>query len=234
MKMKEYAQTLTEVAQKNGRPIELALSDFLDFLTEYHDVRHFTGDLAQWKEHIVDAMEQKEDYFRLMMDWYDDVAKSMDMGHWLDLFGQIYEELYLSRGKASSQGQFFTPPTISDLMSQIVMGRREDQTEIKGGKVNDCAAGSGRLLLSHFVEVSNKDRSAGRAFYYVAQDSDPVACKMCALNMMIHGMQGEVICQNTLALNTPSVVYHINEVRYPIPSPYYSIRRSYPGEKSEK
>lgn len=229
---KTYANTLTAVAKKNGRPIELALSDFLDFLIEFHDVKHFQGDIDAWAQNVTDSKDAQPEYFGLMMDWMNDVARAMEQGHWLDTFGSIYEELYLSRGKASSTGQFFTPPDVADLMSQLTMGR---EPEVKEGKVNDCAAGSGRLLLSHFADVSNKgDRTAGRAFWYEAGDSDPVACKMCALNMMIHGMQGRVVCQNTLTLDTPKVVYYINEVRYPIATPYYSIRQVTPEQKAEK
>lgn len=65
------------------------------------------------------------------------------------MFGLIYEEMYLSRGKASKTGQFFTPRSVSDLMAQISTLGSQDH-----GKVNDCAAGSGRLLLAHYVEKS--------------------------------------------------------------------------------
>lgn len=42
--------------------------------------------------------------------------------------------------------------------------------------------------------------------------------------MMVHGMNGRVICQDTLAMSTPSVEYFVNEVRYPFSTPYYSVR----------
>ena len=97
-------------------------------------------------------------------------------------------------------------------------------TKVEGRRVNDCAAGSGRLLLAHYMEVSKLDHSAGRPFVYIAHDSDPLVCKMCALNMMVHGMNGTVICQDTLTQSTPSAVYRINEIRYPFNTPYYSVR----------
>ena len=95
---------------------------------------------------------------------------------------------------------------------------------MEGTSVKDCPAGSGILLLAHFIEASKLDHSAGRPFHYIAQDSDPLVCKMCALNMMVHGMNGRVICQDTLAMSTPSTEYFINEVRYPFSTPYYSVR----------
>lgn len=86
------------------------------------------------------------------------------------------------------------------------------------------ATGSGRLLLAHYMEKSKLDHSAGRCFEYVAQDNDPIACKMYALNFMIHGMYGRVECRDTLSMDEPSVVYIVNEVKYPFNTPYYSVR----------
>lgn len=131
----------------------------------------------------------------------------------------IYEELYLTRGKASHTGQFFTPPSVADIMSRI-----SSLNEKQSGIVNDCASGSGRLLLAHYMAKSSLNHSAGRRFRYIAQDVDPIACKMCALNLMAHGMNANVICQDTLTMSTPSVMYCINEVKYPFNTPYYSVR----------
>ena len=134
--------------------------------------------------------------------------------------------MYLTSGKASKTGQFFAPLSVSDLMSSIIGSSKNEAANVKidGHKVNDCAAGSGRLLLSHFMKMSKENPLNGRLYNYIAQDSDPLVCKMCALNMMAHGMAGMVICQDTLALSTPVAVYHINEVKYPFNTPYYSVR----------
>ena len=147
-------------------------------------------------------------------------STAMERGEWLDVFGILYEEMYLSRGKASRTGQFFTPQSVSDLVAQIGTQKAEDH-----GTVNDCAAGSGRLLLANYMEKSKLDHKAGRRFEYVAQDNDPIACKMCALNFMVHGMYGRVECRDTLRMTEPTVVYVINEVKYPFNTPYYSVRK---------
>ena len=59
--------------------------------------------------------------------------------------------------------------------------------------------------------------------YYVAEDLDGTSVKMCALNMLIHGMRGCCICHDTL-LRDFAFGYEINEVRYPFPCECYSIR----------
>lgn len=223
---KLYVDVLTKQVKEDGRPYEMALNDFCDYLLDLFSVEAFKNDskgLLKWQQ---ERFQEKPHFGFLALAWMDDVTKAMERGKWLDVFGMLYEEMYLIAGKASRTGQFFTPPAVSDLMSELVGTKKKEASSVKkdGLKVNDCAAGSGRLLLSHFIEVSKLDHSAGRPYSYIAQDSDPLACKMCALNMMIHGMNGRVICQDTLTLSTPTVEYIVNEVRYPFITPYYSVR----------
>lgn len=218
MDKKYYIDVLTAHADEHRRPQEFALIDFMDFCLDLFSADAFLNDVNAFAKRVVAKMDEDLPFARLVFKWLCDVADAMERGEWLDAFGELYEELYLSRGKASHKGQFFTPRSVSDLVSGIIDNGKED------GEVNDCAAGSGRLLLSHFMERTKNDRNAGRRFRYLAQDSDPVACKMCALNLMVHGMNATVVCQDTLAMSAPSVVYHVNEVRYPIQTPYYSVR----------
>lgn len=222
MDKKKYMNVLTQHADDRKRPYEMALNDFLDFLLDFFSVDAYAGDMVHYQQHIIAHAQKEPEFMALTLQWLDDVAKCMDRGQWLDAFGELYEEMYLSRGKAAKTGQFFTPRSVSDLCAGIINGRKDN------GTVNDCAAGSGRLLLSHFMDVTKNDHSACRRFHYLAQDSDPVACKMCALNMMAHGMDAAVVCQDTLAMSAPSVTYHINEVRYPFATPYYSVRAEMP------
>lgn len=223
MNKKMYIDILTAQADKNHRPQEMALNDFLDYLLEFFSVDTFKAGVDEYLQYVSDCTEKNPEFAQLALLWLKDIASAMDRGEWLDAFGTIYEEMYLSRGKASKTGQFFTPQSVSDLMGKIAT-----LNDKSNGTVNDCASGSGRLLLAHYIENSKLDHYAGRRFKYVAQDVDPVACKMCALNFMAHGMNAKVICQNTLAMDTPSVIYCINEVKYPFDTPFYSIRAVHP------
>lgn len=224
---KLYVDILSAQAKEDGRPHEMALSDFCDYLLDLFSVEEFLSNSPEnylkWQQQRLQA---KPKLATLVMVWLNDVSQAMDRGQWLDVFGMLYEDMYLTAGKASATGQFFTPASVSDLLSAIIApGKIEaPSAKIEGSRVNDCAAGSGRLLLAHFMEVSKLDHSAGRRYQYIAQDSDPLVCKMCALNMMVHGMNGVVICQDTLAMSTPSAVYYVNEVKYPFNTPYYSVR----------
>lgn len=223
---KMYVDILSQQAKEDGRPYEMALNDFCDFLLDLFSVEAFEGDSKGFLAWQQQRLQAKPNFAILAMAWLNDVSQAMDRGQWLDVFGMLYEDMYLTAGKASKTGQFFTPQSVSDLMSTIITpGKNQaSSAKVKGRRVNDCAAGSGRLLLAHYMEVSKLDHSAGRPFVYIAHDSDPLVCKMCVLNMMIHGMNGTVICQDTLTQSTPSAVYCINEVRYPFNTPYYSVR----------
>lgn len=223
---KLYVDVLSDQAKEDGRPYEMALNDFCDYLLDLFSVEAFLSDSGNYLKWQQQRLQAKPKLATLVMVWLNDVSQAMDRGQWLDVFGMLYEEMYLTAGKAARTGQFFTPPAVSDLMSELLGTKKKEASSVKkdGLKVNDCAAGSGRLLLSHFIEVSKQNHSAGRPYSYIAQDSDPLACKMCALNMMIHGMNGRVICQDTLTLSTPTVEYIVNEVRYPFITPYYSVR----------
>lgn len=223
MEVKKYVDVLTQHATDHHRPHEFALVDFMDYLIKCYRCEEFwKGSVDNIQAHWQTMQEEDSVFYELAIYWILDVVNAMDRGEYLDLFGMLYESLYLTRSKASNTGQFFTPGSISTLCAEMLDENRE------GGTVSDCAVGSGRLLLAHYMKVTKTDHSRGRRFKYEGQDSDIIACKMCALNLMVHGMNGTVICRDTLANSTPTVIYHINEVRYPIPTPYCSIRAELP------
>ena len=226
MNNKTYIDILSQQAKIDGVPYEMALNNFCDFLLDLFSVEAFQGGLDVFKSWYQVHIHEKQKFGFLATLWLSDVSRAVENRKWLDAFGVLYEDMYLTSGKASKTGQFFTPQSVSDLMSSIIGSSKNEAANVKidGHKVNDCAAGSGRLLLSHFMEMSKENPSNGRLYNYIAQDSDPLVCKMCALNMMAHGMAGMVICQDTLAMSTPSAVYYVNEVKYPFNTPYYSVR----------
>lgn len=223
MNTKLYIDALEKQAAADGVPYEGALTHFLDYLLKLFNIDGCLHGQQKMLQHFDEVLREKPIFGQLAIRWLSDVADALNRGRWFDAFGTLYEEMFLLRGKAAKNGQFFTPPGISDLLSDLTA-----QPDHRG-MVNDCAAGSGRLLLAHYVNVSRVNHAEGRKYTYIAQDSDQTAAKMCALNLMAHGMYGRVECRNTLLWNTPSVVYYINEVRYPIPTALYSVRAFSPN-----
>lgn len=106
---------------------------------------------------------------------------------WYDGLGTFYEVITSSH-KSSILGQFFTPPTIVNLMSMITMGSCRIGA---GERINDPASGSGRMLISAHAKCPGN--------YCYGADLDSICAKMTALNMCIHGCIGEAVCMDSLA-----------------------------------
>lgn len=109
-------------------------------------------------------------------------------GGWYDMLGDVYMEL-ASRSKASRMGQFFTPVELCDVIARITF--EDDPEQAKGKSICDPAAGSGRMLLAAHALQPELSLVA-------AADLDPICAKMCALNMWLHGIRGEVACMDSL------------------------------------
>lgn len=81
--------------------------------------------------------------------------------------------------------------------------------------IGDCACGSGRLLLA---AASKLERMGAEKPYLIGEDIDAMCCKQTAINMMIHGCYGEVICHDTLCEpGEARFGYIVNEGLYPFP-----------------
>lgn len=222
--IKYFVKYLSEVSDNHGVKHEDQLDALCDFIinlfsTDSYKPEGFKPDVAT---------PENEDYIALVSIWCEMVAEEMEKGNAFDLFGQLYEQMFLLKSKASNNGQFFTPDSICRLMSDITDSENEE-SETKNGliRVNDPACGSSRTLLAHFMKKTHNNHALAGHYYYEAADIDLPTCKMAACNMMIHGMRGKVVCQDQLLLPTPTAIFYINEVRYPFPSGMYSIRVVY-------
>lgn len=58
MDKKKYIDILTEQADKNHRPQEMALSDFCDYLLELFSIDAFKGGTAEYSQHILRCAEK--------------------------------------------------------------------------------------------------------------------------------------------------------------------------------
>lgn len=228
--IKEFVKYLTEVSDNHSVKQEDRLDAFCDFI-----IRLFSTDSYKPEGFNPDvATPENGDCIALVSRWCEMVADEMDKGRFFDLFGQLYEQMFLLKSKASANGQFFTPDSLCRLMADVTdadVGEKESDRGLV--RVNDPACGSARTLLAHFMKKTHDNRALSGLYYYEAADIDLTTCKMAACNMMIHGMQGRVVCQDQLSLPTPTAILYINEVRYPFPSGMYSIRVVYP-KKEEK
>jgi len=125
-----------------------------------------------------------------------------------DVLGDIFQG-GITYGES---GQFFTPASLTDLMSSLVTGKShqpnlelemsaeaeppDDDIRIAEDfkSVCDPACGSGRILLSIGKEHRNWELTG--------QDIDQRCVKMTAINLGLNGLHGWAVWQNSLTLET--------------------------------
>lgn len=117
-------------------------------------------------------------------------------GYWVDPLGDYYEVL-AGNYKKSRLGQFFTPKPLCDLMTAFIIDKEDF-----GKTINEPTCGSGRIILAA------NNYAPGN--YYIAQDLDPICCKMTALNCCFHTVRAEIHCMDTLRMTKPITSYYIN------------------------
>lgn len=218
--IKEIIKHIQTHARKHTIEAHNTLNAWLDYMIEYFDISQYRTPDGWAKMQDAKFKESPELYSATYL-WMSLTADNMEKGQSSDVLGYVYEELFQSKSKASSLGQFFTPMCLSDLCSMLTSdGKKNNRVT-----VNDCACGSGRMLVSHYMQATSKNQTNNNS-YYVGEDIDITSVKMCALNLMIHGMHGRAIRHDTLR-DPISFDYgfEVNEVRYPFPTPFYSLRR---------
>ena len=158
----------------------------------------------------LDFKGNEEMYFELYQDWIQIVSDELEKGdkYYYDYLGVFYEDVIQSKYKAGTNGQFFTPPCVSKLMAKTLM-------QNTGGVINDCACGSGRLLL----DASSDNPTA----ILIGQDLDPVACKMAVLNFYVSGVRGSIIHQNTLSMECFEAWRVNNYLYHGLPIPHIEL-----------
>ena len=162
-------------------------ADFIDFLTE-----SFMPERQGVYEDLKKRYKSLDGFVKLTHEFIRTQDRQIvedGMNGWFDALGGFYEIL-TSRGKSQWLGQFFTPKEVCTMMAMMA-GATSDNTS-KGLTVHDPASGSGRMLLAwHAIAPGN---------YQFGADLDPICAKMTAINMCIHGCEGEAVCMDSLKL----------------------------------
>lgn len=131
-----------------------------------------------------------------------------------DLLGGLYMMLQISNKNA---GQFFTPYSVCELMSNVTIDRKElGKTVHKKGyaSVYDCACGAGATLISaseQCKEMFHKYNYQNHV-YFVGQDIDITCVHMCYIQLSLHGLAGYVIHDNSLIKPEPILPDDIEKI----------------------
>lgn len=227
---KNIGDRLIAIAKKKSETPDNALNIFLDHCIKAFDISKAQNndDYNSW---VKDVLSTDSDYTEIIIEWMEQVNKSLRRGEPFDFFGATYEEMFQFKGKSSSTGQFFTPISLSFLMGMIT--DRDCTQPQKNVKVYDDCCGSGRLLLGHVYQRQHNPTEANKHTYtYLADDIDIISCKMTALNLMVHCCYGCVACRDVLLNEIPHTIYIVNETQVPKFNPVMSIR-TLKGEKAK-
>ncbi len=171
---------IMDFSYANGYDPLNVFNDFLTFII--HGFSPGAPPLHSWKY----KKQQNATFMEMVSEWVQLMHRKLqDDTTWYDPLGDLYMTL-TSSGTQQSQGQFFTPVHICDLMVMCT-----DTGEKKTGqRIGDPTCGSGRLLLAYHV------RNLGN--YLVGEDINRTCCLMTVCNMLIHGCVGEVIWHDSL------------------------------------
>lgn len=219
MNIKEIAflvgKNLISESMKSGKDSTVQFQEFLDWLIDSFSLENLLKYNCNY-EKLFESRKDQAVFFTCMTNWIEVINAELKDHKCVDFFGEIYEIMFQSSAKAQRNQQYFTPEYIFDFIARIQQGNNKESIKF----CNEPSCGSGRGLLKIWQEADWKDK-----YIFYAEDLDPISVKMCALNMMVNGMVGYVICHNTLLPDDFIMGLAVNEVRYPFPCNLYSIRR---------
>lgn len=173
-----FSKIFEELAKTNDRSI--IWNNWLDYAIEVNLLT-----LHKNKGFKKNYHNNEEDYWDMIAAWTNELSAKLEEYPYYDILGTFYEELVQSKGKSKSLGQAYTPPSVTDLMSQISI------KENSHGVVNDPTCGSSRTLLAAHC------RSNGNLIC-IGQDLDLTSCQMSVLNFWSHGVRGSILHMDTL------------------------------------
>ena len=212
--IKPLSQEMEKFGYRYGIGMAETLSALLDYIIGFMDPEG--KPVEGWRYN----KEQNQCFYTMMTVYFNIMQDALVHDGWHDAFGDLFMEW---AGSKNALGQCFTPACICDMMADCTFGDTKPdvpQVNCNGfGRritVSDCACGSGRLLLA---AASKLERMGAEKPYLIGEDIDAMCCKQTAINMMIHGCYGEVICHDTLCEpGEARFGYIVNEGLYPFPA----------------
>jgi len=226
MAKKQTAQTTLEKAIERmaigGRnQFSDCFANFLDLALSY-----FCNNMDERQMELRKYVEENEDFrnaYKEALQCFGDDAEDYH-----DPLGDIF----MSRISHGDHGQFFTPESVSLLMSEIIM----DDKIHDGMSINDPACGTGRTLLMALKHLRERKDVEPKLY---ANDLSMTCAKMTLLNFCINSVDGAVTCGDALRMDTENFTfYKLDKVRNlatgAIFTTYWQYTLANAGEVQEK
>lgn len=217
--IKPLSQEMEKFGYRYGIGMAETLSALLDYIIGCMDPEG--KPVEGWRYN----KEQNQCFYTMMSVYFNIMQDALVHDGWHDAFGDLFMEW---AGSKNALGQCFTPAAVCDMMAETTFSDTKPEKNsrtIFGNRVtiSDCACGSGRLLLA---AASKLERIGAEKPYLIGEDIDAMCCKQTAINMMIHGCFGEVVCHDTLCEpDTVRFGYIVNEGMWPLSPGIPTIRR---------
>jgi len=119
-----------------------------------------------------------------------------------DTLGPLYMELEVA---SRDQGQFFTPPELSELMARM---QGLDQLLAEGRPfitLSEPACGAGGMVLAVVKTLIEAGYDPARALWVQAWDIDRLAALMAYVQLSLWNVPAEIVVGNTLSLEVREV-----------------------------
>lgn len=194
-----------------------------EFIKAFHEMSARYGRSELWYDYIdmhaialantcdLRCRDAREERYKAIVQKYDEktvqqfaVLTAITMTALLenpeqDFLGTVYHNLGLSKSQA---GQFFTPYNVGQMMARINMPDSLVLDKSRILRVNDPCCGAGCLLLAGYnvmrEQLESTDPDWDKYVLFVAQDIDPLVCKMCYIQICCIGVPGVVVVGNSL------------------------------------
>ena len=191
--IRSLERSIASLAYKCKAEVSTIFDDFLTYVI--YGFSPGEKSLENWKY----GKEETVMFYQMYAEWVQIMNVQVDALGWYDVLGELYMSCVAGNTRKRSNGQFFTPPHICDLMVELC-GSQDNSGEL----CSDPACGSGRNLLAWHAKHLNS--------YLCAEDMDRTCCFMTVCNFLIHGCVGEVIWHDSLCPDTFYDGWKVNEV----------------------
>lgn len=122
-----------------------------------------------------------------------------------DFLGSLYMELELG---SANIGQFFTPFTMSELMAQLVIGDRLAELETSSYiTLSEPTCGGGGMVIAFAKQMLERGYNPQTQLRADCVDIDPVAARMCYIQLSLLGIPARVVIGNSLSLKYQREMY---------------------------